>query len=174
MLRPETPPTPSMADSAPHIVLCWPGKTKAAYARAGLDDYLARIRHYRTCKVVVVSEERPSRRYSDAHRLERQGNAVLERLQPFDPYYLVLLDARGKAMDSRKFAALLQRRCYDVGRTLAFVVGGPDGVSEGLRDRADLLLGLSPMTLPHDLARLFLAEQIYRGFTIIHGLPYSR
>jgi 23S rRNA (pseudouridine1915-N3)-methyltransferase len=99
---------------------------------------------------------------------------VLARLEAFDPYFLVLLDPRGKSMDSKDFAALLQRQCYDDGRTLAFVVGGPDGVSEGLRGRANVLLGLSPMTLPHDLARLFLTEQIYRGFTLIHGLPYGR
>jgi 23S rRNA (pseudouridine1915-N3)-methyltransferase len=163
-----------MADSSPHIVLCWPGKTGAEYARVGIDEYLGRIRRFRTCECVVVSEEPSTKHYSDEHRMERQGKAILKRLQAFDPYFLVLLDPRGKSMDSGKFATLLQRQCYDDGRTLAFVVGGPDGVSEGLRGRADLLLGLSPMTLPHDLARLFLTEQIYRGFTIIQHLPYSR
>ena len=57
---------------------------------------------------------------------------------------------------------------------LAFVVGGPDGVGPGVRGAADLLLGLSHLTLPHDMARVVLAEQIYRGFTLIHGLPYDR
>jgi len=163
-----------MAEPAPQIVLCWPGKTGAEYARVGIEDYLTRIRRFRSCKRVVVSEEPSTKHYSDQHRLERQEKALLKRLAAFEPYYLVVLDPRGKSLDSRKFATLLQRQCYDDGRTLAFVVGGPDGVSEGLRGRADFLLGLSPMTLPHDLARLFLTEQIYRGFTIIHGLPYSR
>ncbi|MGD8327882.1 MAG: 23S rRNA (pseudouridine(1915)-N(3))-methyltransferase RlmH [Acidobacteriota bacterium] len=163
-----------MADAAPHIVLCWPGKTSAEYARIGIEEYVARIKRFRRCRRVVVSEEPSGKRYTTEHRLERQEKAILDRLVAFEPYFLILLDPRGKALDSRKFATLLQRQCYDDGRTLAFVVGGPDGVSPGLRGRADLLLGLSPMTLPHDLARLFLAEQIYRGFTIIHGLPYSR
>lgn len=163
-----------MADGTPHIVLCWPGKTRAEYARVGIDDYLERIRRFRQCRCVPVPEEPPGKQYSDEHRLERQGEAILGRLERFDPYFLVLLDPRGKAMDSREFATLLQRQCYDDSRTLAFVVGGPDGVSEGLRGRADLLLALSRMTLPHDLARLFLTEQVYRGFTIIHGQPYSR
>lgn len=163
-----------MADRAPQIVLCWPGKTSADYARIGIDEYLSRIRKFRSCKCVVVAEEPATKQYSDEHRVKRQCDAILERLESLAPYYLVVLDPRGKPMDSRKFAALLQRQCYDDGRTLAFVVGGPDGVSEGLRGRADVLLGLSPMTLPHDLARLFLTEQIYRGFTIIHRLPYSR
>ena len=163
-----------MAESSPHIVLCWPGKTTAQYARVGIDDYLTRIARFRSCKRVVVSEEPSGKLYSDEHRLEREGKAILKRLSAFEPYFLIVLHPRGRSMDSRKFATLLQRQCYDDGRTLAFVVGGPDGVSEGLRGRADLLLGLSPMTLPHDLARLFLTEQIYRGFTLIHGLPYSR
>ena len=163
-----------MADRAPEIVLCWPGKTSAEYARIGIDEYLSRIRRFRSCECVVAPEEPATKQYSDQHRLERQSEAIVKRLEPFAPYYLVVLDPRGKSMDSRKFGALLQRQCYDDGRTLAFVVGGPDGVSEGLRGRADVLLGLSPMTLPHDLARLFLTEQIYRAFTIIHRLPYSR
>lgn len=163
-----------MADGSPHIVLCWPGKTRADYARLGIEDYLERIGRFRRCRRVVVREEPPGKQFSEEHRLERQGNAILERLERFDPCFLVLLDPRGKSMDSRDFATLLQRQCYDGGRTLAFVVGGPDGASRRLRERADLLLGLSRMTLPHDLARLFLTEQIYRGFTIIHGLPYSR
>jgi len=163
-----------MADSAPRIVLCWPGKTSAEYARIGIQNYLARIRRFRSCECVVVSEEPSSKHYSDAHRMERQGKAILKRLDAFAPFFLVVLDPKGKSLDSRDFAALLQRQCYDIGRTLAFVVGGPDGVSEGVRGGADLLLGLSSMTLPHDMARLFLTEQIYRGFTLIHRLPYSR
>jgi 23S rRNA (pseudouridine1915-N3)-methyltransferase len=163
-----------MAERAPHIVLCWPGKTTAPYARIGIEEYLKRIRRFRRCRCVVVPEEPAGKQYSDEHRLERQEKGILARLAAFDPYYLVLLDPGGKALDSRKFATLLQRQCYDEGRVLAFVVGGPDGVSEGLRGRANVLLGLSSMTLPHDLARLLLTEQIYRGFTIIHGLPYSR
>ena len=162
-----------MADS-PAIVLCWPGKTAAEYARLGSDDYLARIRRFRTCECVVVSEEPSGKQYSAAHRLERQGKAILKRLEAFSPMFLVVLDPRGRTLDSPKFAELLQRQCYDNARILAFVVGGPDGVASGVRDRADLLLSLSSMTLPHDMARLLLTEQIYRGFTIIHGLPYSR
>ncbi len=162
-----------MADS-PEIVLCWPGKTAAEYARVGVDEYLSRIRRFRTCESVVVSEEPSGKQYSEEHRLERQGKAILRRLEAFNPLFLVVLDPQGKPLDSPKFAQLLRRQCYDDARTLAFVVGGPNGVHAGVRDRADLLLGLSGMTLPHDMARLFLTEQIYRGFTIVHGLPYSR
>ena len=121
-----------------------------------------------------MSEEPSGKQYSDEHRLQRQGEAILKRLQPLEPYSLVVVDPRGKSLDSPEFAELLQRQCYDDARILVFVVGGPDGIALGLRDRADLLLGLSRMTLPHDMARVVLAEQVYRGFMLIHGLPYNR
>lgn len=163
-----------MPRSAPDLVLCWPGKTAAEYARLGIDDYLQRIRRFRSCETLIVSEEPSGGRYSDAHRIERQGKAILKRLDGVGSCFLAVVDPRGKAMDSRQFADLLQRQCYDDARTLAFVVGGPDGLGGEVREKADLLVGLSRMTLPHDMARLFLVEQIYRGLTIIHGLPYSR
>lgn len=169
-----THPTRWMAESSPAIVLCWPGKTAAPYARLGIDDYIDRIRKFRSCDRAVVAEERPGGQYSEEHRLERQGKALLKRVEALKRAFLVVVDPRGKAMKSHEFADLLRRQCYDGSRTLVFVVGGPDGVASGVRDRADLLLGLSDMTLPHDMARLVLAEQIYRGFTIIHRLPYSR
>lgn len=163
-----------MADSRPDLVLCWPGKTSAEYAKIGLAEYLERIQRFRRCVCLVVSEEPSGKHYSDEHRLERQGQAILKRLETVRPYYLIVVDPTGRSPNSREFAELLQRQCYDDARTLAFVVGGPDGVAPRVRDAADLLLGLSRMTLPHDMARVMLAEQIYRGFTLIHRLPYDR
>ena len=158
----------------PELVLCWPGKTVAEYAKAGISDYLDRIRRFRSCECLVVPEEYPSKQYSEEHRLEREGKRVLERIQAVKPLYLAVVDPRGKMFDSHELADLLKRQCYDDARTLVFLVGGPDGVAPLVRESADMLLGLSRMTLPHDMARLMLTEQLYRGFTLIHGLPYSR
>ena len=163
-----------MADSRPDLVLCWPGRTSAEYAKIGVTEYLERIQRFRRCACLVVSEEPSGKLYSAEHRLERQGEAILKRLETVSPYYLIVVDPTGRSPNSKEFAELLQRQCYDDARTLAFVVGGPDGVSSGVRAAADLLLGLSRMTLPHDMARVVLAEQIYRGFTLIRGLPYDR
>lgn len=135
---------------------------------------MKRIQRFRRCTCLVVSEEPSGTQYSDEHRLERQGATILKRLEKVRPYYLIVVDPGGRSPNSREFAELLQRQCYDDARTLAFVVGDPDGVSSGIREAADLLLGLSRMTLPHDMARVVLTEQIYRGFTLIHGLPYDR
>ena len=85
---------------------------------------------------------------------------------------LVLLDSRGKAMSSDAFATWLRRQREDGAAILAFCIGPPDGWSDAARNRADLLLSLGPMTLPHQLAAAVLAEQIYRAFTIIEGHPY--
>ena len=83
----------------------------------------------------------------------------------------ILLDPAGKSMDTAGFVALVSQSEMD-GRDLVFVVGGADGLPAAWRGRADLLLALSPMTFPHELARAMLAEQIYRALTILAGHPY--
>ena len=163
-----------MGERAPGLVLCWVGKTTADYARIGLIDYLERIRRFRACKIVTVPEEPQGKRYTRAHRLEREGRRILRCLQQLEPVYTVALDPHGRLLNSSGFARLVQRRCYEDTRALAMVVGGPDGLDPSICAQADELLSLSPMTLPHDMARLVLVEQIYRSFTLIHRKPYSR
>ena len=105
----------------------------------------------------------------------RNDRALLDRLKrSCSPgTHVVALDAGGEAMDSRSFArrleALLARH-----RRVAFVVGGADGLPAGVDALVHERLSLSPMTLPHRLARLLLLEQIYRAFTIIRGEPYHK
>jgi 23S rRNA (pseudouridine1915-N3)-methyltransferase len=85
----------------------------------------------------------------------------------------VFLDPAGRALDSAGFTALVARLERE-GREVVFLVGGHDGLPEDWKPRCDLLLSLSPMTLPHELARAVLAEQIYRAFTALRGHPYPR
>lgn len=85
----------------------------------------------------------------------------------------ILFDPKGKAFDSFKFADFVSRT-EQKGRDLVFVVGGADGYPAGWREKADVLLSLSAMTFPHELARVMAAEQIYRAFTILLGHPYSK
>ena len=85
--------------------------------------------------------------------------------------FLIVLEATGKQFTSEAFAAKLQS-WVDNGQKLAIVLGGPHGVSQELKDKADLLLSLSPMTTTHDLAHLFFLEQLYRAFTITKGMTY--
>ena len=86
--------------------------------------------------------------------------------------YLVLLDSRGKQFTSEQFATWLGRQRDDGRQLIVFAVGPADGWSDETRKQANLLLSLGPMTLPHELARLVLSEQLYRAFTILSGHPY--
>ena len=88
--------------------------------------------------------------------------------------YTVVLDDRGRSMDSLKFAKWLERLTIDQPHGVTFVVGGDVGLSDAVRQRADLLLSLSAMTLPHQLARVVLVEQIYRACTLMRNVPYHK
>lgn len=114
-------------------------------------------------------------------RSERYARCEMREIQPrrFDLWEKhtsarkVLLEPAGKSLDSRQFAQLVGKAEHEA-QDLVFLVGGADGLPAGWRERADLLLSLSAMTYPHELARLMLAEQIYRAFTILRGHPYPR
>jgi len=140
----------------------------------GLDDYLTRIGRYCGCRQVICREEPRGGKYSHAHRIEREGARLLSRLEGLGPAWVCALHPDARPTDTADFARLVRRQIYEDTRLPVFVVGGPDGLSYAVRDRADRLLNLSPFTLPHDMARLVLAEQIYRALTIIHRHPYDR
>ena len=114
-------------------------------------------------------------------RSERYGKCEMREIQPnrFELWSKhptaskVFLDPVGKTLSSFQFAGTIEKAEAEA-RDLVFVVGGADGLPAGWRERADWLLSLSAMTFPHELARAMLAEQIYRGFTILRGHPYPR
>lgn len=150
------------------------GKTAAEYARVGEREYLGRIERYLSSRTVVVPQQRHDSRYSADHRVEREGRALLERIADLEPLRLVALDAGGKHMTSGQFANLVRREAVEGTVPLGFVSGGPDGLWCEVRGRADRLLAVSRMTLPHDMVRLLLVEQVYRALSMIHGHPYAR
>jgi len=137
------------------IHLYFIGKPRDAHANALAADYLSRISHFAT---VQSSEVRPPK---------------FDLFAKHPAAKKIFLDPAGRAMDSEAFAALLGQSEM-TGQELVFLVGGADGLPCAWRDRADLLLSLSPMTFPHELARAMLAEQIYRAFAILRGHPYPR
>ncbi len=109
--------------------------------------------------------------YCDIRMLEVRGE---EAIDANERAYKILLDPAGRQLTSREFAALIEKARREALLELLFFVGGADGVSESARKKADLLLAISRLTLPHELARVVLAEQIYRAFTILHHHPYAR
>jgi 23S rRNA (pseudouridine1915-N3)-methyltransferase len=137
------------------IYLYFIGKPKDAHTNAVAADFVARASRYAGCE---MREIRPDR----ADLWERHPTARK-----------ILLDPAGKPVDSRAFAQLIAKAEMEA-RDLVFLIGGHDGLPPAWRPRADLLLSLSAMTFPHELARAMLAEQIYRAFASLRGHPYPR
>jgi 23S rRNA (pseudouridine1915-N3)-methyltransferase len=114
-------------------------------------------------------------------RCSRYAHTEMREIQParFDPWTKhpsakkILLDPAGKPHDSVQFTKLIAK-AEEESRDLIFIIGGADGLPATWRDRGDLLLSLSALTFPHELARVILAEQLYRAFTTLRGHPYPR
>ncbi|MBK7943879.1 MAG: 23S rRNA (pseudouridine(1915)-N(3))-methyltransferase RlmH [Flavobacteriales bacterium] len=143
------------------------GRTERGHVSAGMDEYVERCKRMTPFEPVVLAEERVGQ---PAHRQRAEGERILEALKPGER--LVALDERGKSMTSEGFAQRIGTWRDGGTRQLAFVVGGAYGLSEEVRERADLILSLSAMTFPHQLVRVLFAEQLYRALTILNRLPY--
>jgi 23S rRNA (pseudouridine1915-N3)-methyltransferase len=149
----------------------WIGKTKRAPVRELIRDYLDRIGKF--VKVEVTELRDRDDVGSDTQRIiDKEGEDILSRTAGVS--FLVALDERGRELDSRKLAELIEKHRLAGTKQIAFVIGGHGGLADGVRERADLVLALSRMTLTHELVRVLLMEQIYRSFTIIHDLPYQK
>lgn len=144
------------------IKVAWIGKTKETAIQALTDDYLKRLSRYAEAAGLMMKDETA---ILSLARGERRGERQKER------HKLVLLDSRGKQLSSEEIAEFLDReQLHSV--PLLFAIGGADGFSDEARREAGFVLSLGRMTLPHELARVVLLEQLYRGFTILKGHPY--
>ena len=103
--------------------------------------------------------------------MEAEGELIITKLSPNEQ--AILLDERGKQFSSKSLASKLTEWQSD-GRDLCFIIGGPDGVSDTVRQRADMMWSLSQLTLPHGMARALLSEQLYRAWSLQTGHPYHR
>lgn len=151
------------------------GRLKAGPELALLDDYLKRARGLgRACGVTDIADrDFPESKLPDAKGRMLAEAALLSDASP-DPSFRIVLDERGKALSSDDFASGLRRHLDQGTNALTFLVGGPDGHAPQTRSAAGLLLSFGPMTWPHRLARVMLAEQIYRAITILARHPYHR
>ena len=150
------------------------GRLKDGGERVLVDRYLKRLTSAKALGLGPVTEkELVEARHTTVP--ERQADEAARLLKFADSADLIIaLDERGKPLSSQAFAAWLGAR-RDAGRRhAAFLIGGADGHGPQIREKADLLLSLSPMTLPHGLARAVLIEQLYRATTILAGHPYHR
>lgn len=134
-------------------------------------DYLKRIKRYAPVDMIEVKDEGASLKMPREDVLRKEGQRILSALGQ-GGYTVVLADS-GSSMTSAAFSKFIEGLMNQGRKTVSFVVGGAYGLHKDVYERADLVLSLSAMTLPHDLARLFLYEQVYRAFTIMKGEPYS-
>ncbi len=146
------------------------GKTRQDYLTAGIEDYQQRLRPYCSLSVKIVKEKRG--RLPDNARLREEGEKLIS-LVPKGAL-LVVLDPGGRQLRSEDLAFDLGR-WRDTGRQLiAFVIGGPLGLSDEVRRQAAVTISLSRMTFTHEMARLVFLEQLYRAFTILAGSKYHK
>jgi 23S rRNA (pseudouridine1915-N3)-methyltransferase len=134
------------------------GKTRRPEFRAILDDYVKRIS--RSCPIEITEV--------------RDANAAIKKLDADRAATVLLLDATGKQRDSESLAKWLGEQRDRGAREVIFLCGDADGFPESLQQRVTQKLSLSPMTYSHELARVMLAEQIYRAFAILSGSPYPK
>ena len=146
------------------IKVAWIGKTKEPAIETLTGEYLKRISRYARVAGVVLKDEAAVLSLASGERLQK-------RSQNKERYKLVLLDSRGKQFSSEELAEFLEREQGNA-TPLLFAIGGSDGFSEEARRHAGVILSLGKMTLPHELARVILVEQLYRAFTILKNHPY--
>ncbi|MEK6813806.1 MAG: 23S rRNA (pseudouridine(1915)-N(3))-methyltransferase RlmH [Nitrospirota bacterium] len=149
-------------------VLCV-GKAREAWVREAQEKYRKFLSPFLPVEIVEIPEEKLSDPGRPEGALKKEAARIAARLK--EGSRLVLLDAGGRSFDSRKFAGWLEKRLGE-GKPLAFLVGSATGVADEVRARADEAISLSPLTFPHDLARIVLLEQLYRAMTILRGKMY--
>lgn len=155
------------------IQLVWVGKIKSRPLRALTEEYIARIRKFIECAVVEMREQTYSKDMEVAVIQRKETRQVLDHLQA-QAGFKIALSPHGKLLSSQEFAELLRRHRNGGTRLMHFILGSFLGLSPEIEKASDLQMSLSRMTMTHEMARLVLTEQIYRAFTIIHGLPYQK
>jgi 23S rRNA (pseudouridine1915-N3)-methyltransferase len=143
------------------------GKTERGFVADGLAHYLERVRHWSQVEEVLVAKS--DRATPQEQRSEEERGLV--RAIPSGGR-VVVLDGTGKTLDSPSFAKKLGDWRDQGTRETSFVIGGPYGLTDAVRERADLVLSLSPMTFPHQLVRVLFAEQLYRAYSILNRTGY--
>lgn len=148
------------------------GKLKEKFWVAACDEYLKRLRPYAKVCVVEISDVDPARAGGVDAAREREGAGILAAVP--EGAWVILMAIEGKQRTSEDFSRHVDELALRGESELVFVIGGSDGVSDAVRARADETFSFGPITLPHNLARVVLLEQIYRAFKISRGEPYHK
>ena len=155
-----------------NITIVAVGKLKERFWTDACAEYLKRLGGYARVTVREVPDIGSRQAKSPAEAIQKEGVAIMDALP--ERAHVVLLDIGGRERSSTQIATRIEQLGLQGESELAFVIGGSDGVSQEVRDRADESLSFGPITLPHNLARVVLLEQLYRAFKIIRHEPYHK
>ena len=150
------------------------GKLKEKYLKSGIDEYLKRMKSYSKVEIIEIPDEQAPENLSEKD-LEivknKEGEKILSKIKKED--FVINLEINGKLLSSEGLADLIEKK-LPLGKDLVFVIGGSNVLSQDVISRGDFSLSFSKMTFPHQLMRLILIEQIYRGYRIINNHPYHK
>ncbi|MCD8407557.1 23S rRNA (pseudouridine(1915)-N(3))-methyltransferase RlmH [Tenacibaculum dicentrarchi] len=146
------------------------GKTDDKNLIQLIDNYQNRLKHYVKFELEIIADIKNVKNLSESQQKEKEGELILAKLQATDQ--LVLLDDKGKDFTSIGFSQYLQKKMNSGIKQLVLVIGGPYGFSDAIYTKSTGKISLSKMTFSHQMIRLFIVEQIYRGFTILRNEPY--
>lgn len=146
------------------------GKTDNKSLQSLIDEYTKRLSFYIKFDLEVIPDIKNVKNLSEAQQKEKEGELILSKISATDQ--LLLLDENGSTFSSVAFSDYLQKKMNTGIKTLVFVIGGPYGFSEEVYKKAQGKVSLSEMTFSHQMVRLFVIEQLYRGFTILKNEPY--
>jgi 23S rRNA (pseudouridine1915-N3)-methyltransferase len=152
------------------ITLLCIGKTDDKFIQEGIDKYIKRLKHYISFNIIVLPDVKNVKNLSEAQQKEKEAELFNKNIQSGD--FVVLLDERGKEYRSLEFSTFIEKKMVASVQHMVFLIGGPYGFAEEIKQRANSFVSLSKMTFSHQMVRLFFVEQIYRAFTIMKGEPY--
>ncbi len=146
------------------------GKTDNKSLQSLIDEYTKRLSFYIKFDLEIIPDIKNVKNLSEAQQKEKEGELILSKISATDQ--LILMDENGSTFSSVAFSDYLQKKMNAGIKTLVFVIGGPYGFSEEVYKKAQGKVSLSEMTFSHQMVRLFVIEQLYRGFTILKNEPY--
>ena len=146
------------------------GKTDNKELKSLIDEYTKRLGFYIKFSLEIIPDIKNVKHLSEEQQKQKEGELIINKLNATD--ILVLLDENGKQLDSIEFSGYLQKHMNSGAKQLVFVIGGPYGFSQEVYHKSNGKISLSKMTFSHQMVRLFIIEQLYRGFTILKNEPY--
>ena len=151
------------------------GKLKEKYLKDGIGEYSKRISRFAKLEMIELADEKTPDRASESENqkiLEIEGQRILSKVADRD--FVIVLAIEGKILSSEEFSKQLEEASIKGFSTLTFIIGGSLGLAPIVKKRANLSVSFGRLTLPHQLMRMVLVEQIYRAFTIQQGSPYHK